>query len=53
MPYIANSYTGQMQYYDEAWKVGMVYINLSGNNPNQEVGYGTWELIAMISVGGS
>ena len=52
MPWIINPDTGQMQYYDEAWKIGMVYMNLSGTNPQQEIGYGQWTLMARLEVTG-
>ena len=52
MPWIVNPDTGQMQYYDEAWKVGMTYINLSGTNPIEEIGYGVWTLIATVEASG-
>lgn len=52
MPYIVNPDTGRMEYYDEAWKIGMVYMNLTGVNPQEEIGYGEWTLIARFDVYG-
>jgi hypothetical protein len=51
MPYIVNPDTGNMEYYDEAWKVGMTYINF-GVNPEEEIGYGEWNLIAKLDIFG-
>lgn len=52
MPYRLNPLTGQQDYYEEAWQIGMVYINLSGINPGEEIGYGEWSLIAEFIVQG-
>lgn len=57
--------SGEMEYKDsgdswksfhsaaEAFKVGGIYLNSTGNDPATELGYGTWELVAqgLILVG--
>jgi hypothetical protein len=50
MPYKLNPLTGEMDYYEETYKVGMVYINLTGADPATELGYGIWEFVGTLDV---
>ena len=51
MSYKLNPITGELDYFEDAatmqpFKIGGIYLNITGVNPGIELGYGTWVQVA-------